>query len=157
MLFRSRLSRLEDLLAQSLEKTVPLPQQSDKDAMPFDSPSSLDDLVLHMEEMMDGKIEQANKEWASKFHQVHEKTHAALINYTNDRWEALDKKMGAQFELFTARSERWPELMEKIDKVLDTCHQRQCPPEGAVGTPGKKQKLIAPSPPISPGDEVTLE
>ena len=66
-------------------------------------------------------------------------------------------KIDAQFELFAARSERWPELMEKIDKVLDTCHQRQRPPEGAVGTPGKKQNLMTPSPPISPGDRVTLE
>ena len=120
-------------------------------------PSPLDDIVHRMEAMMDEKIERDNSDWAAKFQQVHEHTQAALMGYTNDRWEVLDKKIDAQYEMVAERSERWPEMMEKLDRVLESCQQRPRPSEEASGTPGEKQKRMAASSVASPGDRVILE
>ena len=76
---------------------------------------------------------------------------------TNDRWEALDKKIDAQYEMVAERSERWTEMMEKLDRVLESCQQRPRPSEEASGTSGKKQKRMAASSVASPGDRVILE
>ena len=150
-----RLDKLETLVTNLIESSPPTQPADERMECTPESDPPHPDLMTRMEEMMDAKISAANKEWSETFERVIDANQNALLKLSNERWEALDRKIESQFEVFEARTKAWPEFMSKIDRLLEA-YPISCQRDtGNQATPVKRQKVM--SSPASPGDRVTLE